>query len=189
MLQFHWPYMLHWPRTKFPRRVCIAQSSGDCLLGEVTISDCLAVAQRDSTGALCPVDGAPEAASNFMLNPSNMCKHKIEDVTEFDCYNHFYAWVLVNPVAYPKPVMYYPKRGCVVFAEITGRVPLDSPQSATCMIFFAPNIGATNKDTIILTFFSSYIVRCEFFSRKVTEPFSFERNAIIKTPSSWTCHI
>lgn len=117
------------------RRVCIAQSSAGCLLGEVTISECIAVAARDSSGGICPVDDTEESAANFLLKPCNMQKHQITDMSEFDHYGQFYAWVLTHPVAYPQPVPYNWKKGAVVFVNITGRVPMDFPDKAPSSFF------------------------------------------------------
>ena len=56
--------------------------------------------------------------SRFLLNPDNMHKHQVYDLSMLQSYTNVYAWVLSNIMPYAQPVKYSPKPGAIVWAKL-----------------------------------------------------------------------
>ena len=90
-------------------------------MGEATISDCVLVAVRDSQGQLQPPEESADGHAMFLLNPLNIPKHQITDMSILDSYAKVYAWVLTSVQKYDVPVPWNPPLGSVVFSNLQGR--------------------------------------------------------------------
>ena len=119
------------PRTTKRSRICLAKGKSRSLVGEATISDCLLVAVRGSEGQLMPPDDSVDGCQNFLLQPFNIPKRQITDMSILDSYAKVYAWVLTDVEKYPAPVPWNPPMGSVRFSNLQGRVPCDS-EDAPC---------------------------------------------------------
>ena len=107
--------------TKRNVRVCVAQSKAKALVGEVTLVDCLLVAERDGRGNLVPASGCPDAIKNFLCNPGNFGKHRISDFSIVKYKKKIFAWVLADARRYTVAVPFFPAvaLGSVGFTNLT----------------------------------------------------------------------
>lgn len=113
------------PRTKKRERICLAQSKGDCLVGEVTIADCLKVAIKHADGHWMPIGDSEEDQKLFVLNPENFKNHQVGETdltTRFQSNDTIWAWILQDVFPYPKPLPWTPKKGCIVWGDLAGCV-------------------------------------------------------------------
>lgn len=106
-------------RTSKRGRICLAQSGSQCLVGEATIQDCFQIARRSHPdGQFQPCTSSKLNQSRFLLNPDNMQKHQVYDLTMLQSYTNVYARVLSNIMPYAQPVKYSPKPGAIVWAKL-----------------------------------------------------------------------
>ncbi len=89
-------------------RIFIAQSGSSRLVGEVTIINSFCVGICDENGQYQPLP-QPE---NFFLDPGNMAKHQVADVSEVQ-YRKVYAWVLHAAMRYEAQTPYIHQIGQV----------------------------------------------------------------------------
>lgn len=106
------------PRTSKRGRICIAQSGNQYLVGEAIIQDCFQIARRSPDGQFQPCTSSKLDHSRFLLNPDNMRKHQVYDLSMLQSYTNVYAWVLSNIMPYAQPVKYSPKPGAIVWAKL-----------------------------------------------------------------------
>lgn len=106
------------PRTSKRGRICIAQSGNQYLVGEAIIQDCFQIARRSPDGQFQPCTSSKLDHSRFLLNPDNMHKHQVYDLSMLQSYTNVYAWVLSNIMPYAQPVKYSPKPGAIVWAKL-----------------------------------------------------------------------
>lgn len=112
--------------TRKRTRICVAEASARCLVGEVCISDCILVALRAEDGSLHPPDNSEHGREVFLLRPENTQKHHITDISMLKPYDKYYAWVLKDIRAYHTPVPWLQPHGAQVFVDLRGRVPSDN---------------------------------------------------------------
>lgn len=95
--------------------VALAVSKSSHLYGEITITGCIKVAQRNPEGDLIPCFGYEH--QYFIGWEENMKKHCVREIATIT-YDTVWAWTLESPLRYEEPKFYKHPKGAIVWVKL-----------------------------------------------------------------------